>query len=98
MGWMSNDTSMIYTVGMALNRAYDDACEVDVLADGEWLSGAVALHDGTSVVLAREDEHSIVLVSKIEALRVKQPVPDYARRGGGIPMPGPRRSAEQSAE
>ncbi|HSV38568.1 MAG TPA: hypothetical protein VLI04_07390 [Nocardioidaceae bacterium] len=93
---------MRYTMGTALNQALEENSEVSVLVDGIWLTGAVVLHDGVGVVLDNEDEHSIVKVDRITAIKVLTELPwqrevtdgDFAMTtsDGAIPMPGPRSS------
>ena len=92
--------STIYTMGQALNRALADNSTVDVLVDGQWLSGAVVVSDGYGVVLDNGDEHSIVKVEKISAVRILAGAPRHGRLTEGneagapfaeaMPMPGPR--------
>jgi hypothetical protein len=91
------DSSMLYTMGMALSRALDNKATVDVLVDGEWLSGSVVLYDGMGVVLDNGEEHSIVKVEHITAVKVMSISPMRAELEGRanafgepMPMPGPR--------
>jgi hypothetical protein len=96
---MGFESSMIYTMGMALNRALETNADVSILVDGEWLSGAVVVYDGYGVVLDNGDEHSIVKVDTVTAVRILSGVPgragitEGAHRGAWdepMPMPGPR--------
>jgi hypothetical protein len=97
---MGYESSMIYTMGTALGRALEDNSEVAVLVNGVWLSGAVVIHDGIGVVLDNGDEHSIVKVDQIAAIKVLTALPSQARItdgeapvapwGQAMPMPGPR--------
>jgi hypothetical protein len=96
---MGFESSMIYTMGMALNRALDSNADVSVLVDGQWLSGSVVIYDGYGVVLEGTDEHSIVKVDLITAVRILSRVPGRAGITEGahagewdeaMPMPGPR--------
>ena len=97
---MSYNSSMLYTMGTALGHALEENSEVSVLVDGVWLTGAVVMHDGVGVVLDNGDEHSIVKVDAVAAikvtgelphqLRVGEPEPAYAPAGQPMPMPGPR--------
>ena len=99
---MSYETSMLYTMGTALGRALEDHSEVSVLVDGMWLTGAVVQHDGVGVVLDNGDEHSIVKVDRIAAIKVLQGLPwareithteaPFHQPDEAIPMPGPRPS------
>jgi hypothetical protein len=91
------DSSMLYTMGMALSRALDNNASVDVLVDGEWLRGTVVLYDGTGVVLDNGEDHSIVRVDHITAVKVMSMSPMRAELEGRatafgepMPMPGPR--------
>lgn len=93
------DSSMLYTMGMALSRALDNDAAVDVLVDGEWLHGTVVLYDGTGVVLDSGENHSIVKVEHITAVRIMSMSPMRAALEGRtdefgepmpMPMPGPR--------
>ncbi len=96
---MTFETSMIYTMGTALNRAHEDGNEVAVLVDGVWLSGVVVISDGVGVVLEGEGEHAIVRVDHVTAVRVMSPLPwkrpptEPAAAPSWdepMPMPGPR--------
>jgi sRNA-binding regulator protein Hfq len=98
---MSYETSMLYTMGMALNRALDNHAEVSVLTNGQWLSGAVVVSDGYGVVLDNGSEHSIVKVDSIAAVRIMSMIPHRHGIENGhdagftepMPMPGPRMAA-----
>ena len=90
----SSSSSMLYTMGMALDRAAENSLDVRVLVDGSWLEGAVAAYDGTGLVLESADgQHSVVRSERISAVTVCSESPyrapiesgDYSR-----PMPGPR--------
>lgn len=94
-------SSMIYTIGTALDRAQAHGSMVAVLVDSQWLSGKVVMFDGHGVVLDGGVEHCIVKIERIAAVRVESGLPQhdaveqghvYARpMGGGVhPMPGPR--------
>ena len=99
--------SMQYTIGTALNRALEACHNVEVLVEGQWLSGRVVASDGVGLVLeSAETEHSIVRVENISAVRVFAetplrrripttvgPPPDRSE-DGAMPMPGPRSPAE----
>jgi len=90
---------MLYTMGMALSRALDNNATVDVLVDGEWLNGTVVLYDGTGVVLDNGQDHSIVKVEHITAVKIMSASPmrasiegrtDFFGEPMPMPMPGPR--------
>jgi sRNA-binding regulator protein Hfq len=83
---------MIYTMGSALNRALEDHSEVAILVDGIWLTGRVAMYDGVGVVLDNHDEHSIVRVDNIAAVRILSQLPWHPASGEPMPMPSPRAS------
>ena len=87
---MSYDSSMIYTMGTALSRAQEDHTHVEVLVEGVWLSGSVVLHDGVGVVLDSGEEHAVVKVDRIGAIRVRGHLPWQEALGEPTPMPGPR--------
>lgn len=67
---MSYDSSMTYTMGMALSRALEQGVEVAVLVDGAWVGGLVVVNDGVGVVLDSGSEHSIVKLDRVAAVRV----------------------------
>jgi len=91
--------SVLYTIGTALNRAHDSGVLVQVLVEGQWLSGRVAALDGHGVVLHSDDpgdlddhgdhgEHAVVRMGSVAAVRVFAPAPHRARlRAGARPMP-----------
>ena len=94
---MGFETSMVYTMGMALNRALETNSEVAVLVDGQWLSGAVVVSDGYGVVLDSGSEHSIVKIDRVTAVRVLTRVPTRTGIDDGhhdfsepMPMPSPQ--------
>jgi len=103
---MGYESSMLYTMGVALDAALREQSEVSVLVDGVWLTGSVVLYDGTGVVLDNRDDHSIVKVNNISAVRVLAQLPWQRSITEGdeapfapsfdqaMPMPGPRSSAE----
>jgi hypothetical protein len=63
--------SVLYTIGTALNRAHDNGVAVQVLVEGQWLSGRVAAVDGHGVVLhSDEAEHSVIRMGSVSAVRV----------------------------
>lgn len=99
--------SMQYTIGTALNRALDAGHDVEVLVEGQWLTGRVVASDGVGLVLeTTETEHSIVRAESIVAVRVFASTPHRKRinaglrlaeerlHDGSMPMPGPRVPAE----
>jgi len=90
----SSSSSMLYTMGMALDRAQENGLNVRVLVDGSWLEGNIAAYDGVGLVLESPDgQHSVVRSERIAAVTVCAESPyrapiesgDYSR-----PMPGPR--------
>ena len=87
---MSWDSSMVYTMGTALSRAQEDHTWVEVLVEGVWLSGSVVLHDGVGVVLDSGEEHAVVKVDRIGAIRVRGQLPWQDQIEDPMPMPGPR--------
>ena len=92
-----DSSSMIYTMGTALSRALENHAELSVLVNGQWLTGVVVISDGYGVVLDNGDEHSIVKVDQIAAVRIHAQVPLRTSIDEGhddfsepMPMPGPR--------
>ena len=70
---MASINSTIYTIGTALNRAKEVDVSVELLLAGEWVAGMVKAIDGHGVVLVGEGgELSIIRMSSIDAVRVKQ--------------------------
>lgn len=87
---MSN-SSMIYTIGTALNRAHDSGVSVDVLVQGVWVSGHVVAVDGFGVVLDGEDDHSVIRIESVSAVTIRAVAPQRtAIRERVHAMPGPR--------
>ena len=69
-------SSILYTIGTALNRARDNDVPVQVLVEGQWLSGRVAAVDGHGLVLHSDDlEHSVVRIENVSAVRVFSEAP-----------------------
>ena len=85
---------MLYTMGMALDRAQGNGYAVRVLVDGQWLDGDIAAYDGTGLVLESHDgQHSVVRVERIAAVTVLAQSPYRAPIESSEcsrPMPGPR--------
>lgn len=94
----SYESSMIYTMGMALSRALESNAEVGVLVEGQWLTGRVVISDGYGVVLDNDVEHCVVKVENVAAVRILSAAPNRSRITDGepadwaepMPMPGPR--------
>jgi hypothetical protein len=85
-------SSMLYTMGMAINRAQDLGFDVAVLVDGHWMEGRIAAQDGVGLVLEHESaEHSVVKMDRIAAVRIMSESP-YRQEltSAAMPMPGPR--------
>ena len=103
---MSALSSMQYTIGTALDRAQEFGHVVDLLVEGEWMSGRVVACDGIGVVLDNAgEEHSIARLERVSAVRIASAAPmlrtaNVARddtertHDGAVVMPGPRRAAE----
>jgi len=93
------NNSMLYTMGMAIDRAAQNGFAVGLLLDGHWLEGHVAANDGVGVVLECEDgQHVVVKTERIGAVKVMSESPykvpisvgaDHDEHGA-MPMPGPR--------
>lgn len=86
-------SSILYTIGTALNRALDNDVPVQVLVEGQWLSGRVAAVDGHGLVLHSDElEHSVVRIETVAAVRVfseapqRTPIAKEATPMGGRPM------------
>ena len=101
-------TSMLYTMGMALDRAAEHGYDVRLLVDGEWVEGKVAANDGVGVVVEGPDScHTVVKADRIAAVKIfadspyRHPIGDGSDRathgfaaGPARPMPGPRAAAD----
>ena len=87
---------MLYTMGMALDRAQQNGFAVRVLIEGEWLEGSIAAYDGTGLVLESPDGvHSVLRSERIAAVTVCSQSPYRApieSAEHSHPMPGPRAS------
>jgi len=94
-------TSMLYTMGVALDRAAENGFPVSLLVEGTWLDGRVAASDGVGVVLETDGQHCVVKTDRIAVVKIKAESPYKApiTRGGDShfgedhaarPMPGPR--------
>lgn len=82
--------SVLYTIGTALNRAYDNQVPVQVLVEGQWLAGRVTAVDGHGVVLnSDDDEHSVVRMGSVSAVRIFTAAPQRTPIPGPPPMPMP---------
>ena len=85
------ESSTLYTIGTALDRAKDNGFLVTVLVEGQWLTGRVAAVDGHGVLLiCEEEEHAIVRIGDVAAVRVYTAAPRtqltvdaYAVNGSG---------------
>jgi hypothetical protein len=88
--------STIYTIGTALNRAHDNDVPVQVLVEGQWMTGHVVIVDGHGVVLQSDDlEHAVVRMDAVAAVRVFSSAPGRTPIAAGAhPMPGPRAAYE----
>jgi hypothetical protein len=68
--------SLLFTIGTALNRAHQEGLAVQVLVEGQWLGGQVAWQDAQGVLLVTDmDEHAIVRLTSISAVKVLAPSP-----------------------
>jgi hypothetical protein len=57
-------SSMLYTMGMALDRAAENGFAVSLLVEGSWIHGQVAANDGVGVVIETQDLHHCVIRSE----------------------------------
>ena len=82
-------SSIIYTVGTALNRAHDNDIPVQVLVEGQWLTGNVVAVDGHGLVLNSDDlEHCVIRIQSVSAVRVFSAAPHRVPlMAGATPMP-----------
>jgi hypothetical protein len=70
------ETSTIYSMGTALDRALAHDLAVDLLVSGVWISGRVVAVDGHGVVLETSDhEHSVARLESVLAVRVHASAP-----------------------
>ena len=70
------ESSTLYTIGTALDRAKENNLPVDVLVEGHWLTGLVVAADGHGVLLSCEErEHALIRISNVAAVRVHSPAP-----------------------
>ena len=70
------ETSTIYSMGTALDRAHENGLVVEVLISGVWLTGRVVACDGHGVVLETSDhEHAVARLESVLAVRVHADVP-----------------------
>jgi hypothetical protein len=87
----SSSTSMLYTMGMALDRAQENGLNVRVLVDGSWIEGHIAAYDGTGLVMESFDGmHSVIKAERIAAVTVCAESPYRAplESGDAHAMPG----------
>ena len=70
-------SSTLYTIGTALRRAHDHHLSVALLDESHWMQGQVVAVDGHGVLLdvAEDDEHSVVRLEAISAVRVRGRLP-----------------------
>lgn len=97
-----SSTSMLYTMGMALDRAAENGFAVSLLVEGTWLDGQIAASDGVGVVLETPDgQHCVVKTDRIAVVRIKAESPyktpitrgqdsPFGEDPTARPMPGPR--------
>ena len=88
--------STIYTIGTALNRARGNDVAVQLLVEGQWLTGRIAAVDGHGVVLHSDDlEHAVVRMERVAAVRICSALPGRTPiTQVPHPMPSPRQPAE----
>jgi hypothetical protein len=72
-------STMMLTVGQALDRAQQEAYPVRIQVAGEWLTGTVQNTDTQSVLLAGEDGTTFVL--SIDAITVVAVPPEVGPDG-----------------
>ncbi len=79
--------SLLFTIGTALNRAHQEGLAVQVLVEGEWIGGHVAWLDGQGVLVAHLDEHSVIRLTSISAVKVLAESPVRPALDHGISIP-----------
>lgn len=69
---MSTQSSMQVTIGSTLNRAWDQAQPVDVLAGGYWFSGMISAVDGMGVAIDGENfERYVIRLDQVSVVRIR---------------------------
>jgi hypothetical protein len=82
-------SSMLYTMGMALDRAAENGYVVSILVEGAWLDGSVAAVDSVGVVIEGVDgSHSVIRTERITAVKVLAESPYRVSIGGSKDAPG----------
>ncbi len=64
--------NLIMTIGMALAQARDSGRAIDVLVQGNWMTGRVATLDSASLLLADGEERVVVSLPGITAVRYRE--------------------------
>lgn len=78
-------TSMLYTMGMALDRAAEHGYDVRLLVDGQWVEGKVAANDGVGVVVECSDGcHTVVKAERVSAVQIFAESPYRVPIGDGL--------------
>lgn len=91
LGGLVSD-STIYTIGTALNRAHDNDIPVQILVEGQWITGQVVAVDGHGVVINGEDlDHAVIRMDSVSAVRIFTTAPGRTPLpAGAYTVPGPR--------
>jgi hypothetical protein len=80
-------SSMVLTVGHALDRARDDGRPVRLNVSGEWITGRVISHDGHGVaVLEANGDMCVLRPEAISGVRVPQRPPAARPMEGPVPI------------
>ncbi len=87
-------TTMLLTVGLALDRAQTEGLTVRVAVAGEWITGKVVNNDGQGVVLSEESgEVCVVRADAVTAVRLLTEtgsrIPTQPTDARAHPSPGP---------
>jgi hypothetical protein len=83
--------STVYTIGTALSRAQDNGLPVDVLAEGQWLSGRVMALDGHGLVLTTEEGgYAVIRLASVSAVRVIDQATARPAPASGVPAEAPQ--------
>jgi hypothetical protein len=86
------NSSMLYTMGMAIGRAADLGFDVALLVQGQWLEGRIAAQDGVGIVLEHgESQHSVIRMDSVSAVKIMSESPYRDEiTSSAMPMPSGR--------
>jgi hypothetical protein len=73
------ESSIIYSMGTALNLARNNDTPVEVLVGSQWIVGRVLTCDGHGVVLETDrHEHAVIRMESVSAVKILSRVPQEA--------------------